>query len=40
MADYDILGNIAIIKSEKKNEEQTLKQAEELLKKTRDKNCP
>ncbi|MFA5258783.1 MAG: hypothetical protein WC979_06355 [Candidatus Pacearchaeota archaeon] len=33
MADYDILGNIAIIKSEKKTEEQKLKQAEELLKK-------
>jgi len=33
MADYDILGNIAIIKSEKKSEEQKLKQAQELLKK-------
>lgn len=33
MADYDILGNIAIIKSEGKTKEQKLKQAEELLKK-------
>ena len=33
MADYDILGNIAIIKSERKTKEQKLKQAEELLKK-------
>jgi len=33
MADYDILGNIAIIKGEGKTEEQKLKQAEELLKK-------
>jgi len=33
MADYDILGNIAIIKSERKTKEEKLKQAEELLKK-------
>jgi tRNA (guanine37-N1)-methyltransferase len=33
MADYDILGNIAIIKAEKKTEEEKLKEAQELLKK-------
>lgn len=33
MADYDLLGNIAIIKSEGKTKKQKLKQAEELLKK-------
>jgi tRNA (guanine37-N1)-methyltransferase len=33
MANYDILGNIAIIKGEGKTKEQNLKQAEELLKK-------
>lgn len=32
MADYDILGNIAIIKGEGKTEEEKLKEAEELLK--------
>jgi tRNA (guanine37-N1)-methyltransferase len=32
MADYDILGNIAIIKGEGKTEEEKLRQAEELLK--------
>lgn len=33
MADYDILGNIAIIKGERKTKEEKLKQAQELLKK-------
>ena len=33
MSNYDILGNIAIIKGENKTEEEKLKQAEELLKK-------
>ena len=33
MADYDIIGNIAIIKSEHKTKAQKLKQAKELLKK-------
>ena len=33
MADYDLLGNIAIIKSEGKTKKQKLKQAEEILKK-------
>src|SRR3989344_175091 len=33
MADYDILGNIAIIKGENKTEEEKLMQANELLKK-------
>ncbi len=33
MADYDIIGNIAIIKSEGKTKTQKLKQAKELLKK-------
>lgn len=33
MADYDILGNIAIIKGERKTEEEKIKGAEELLKK-------
>src|SRR3989344_8706374 len=33
MADYDLLGNIAIIKSERKTKKQKLKQAQEILKK-------